>query len=166
MLAGAVAAAAQAHQIPTKVVVRAISRDAKVIGDGVGGARITIRDTATGKVLAEGVQKGGTGETARIMKEPRVRGEMVFGTSGAAAFTATLPLARPTRVEITAEGPLGFPQAMQRTSKTILLVPGQHIEGDGVLLEIHGFVIELLDPAKEFVAAGTGIPVRIRLTMT
>lgn len=129
---------------PTQITVRAISRDAKVIGDGVGGARITIRDVATGRVLASGVQRGGSGETKRIMQEPRTRGSVVYGTENAASFRATLDLDRPTRVEITAEGPLGYPQAMQRVSTTMLLLPGQHIEGEGVLLEIPGYIVDVL----------------------
>ena len=126
----------------TKITVRAVSRDAKVIGDGVGGARVTVRDIATGKVLASGVQTGGTGDTKRIMQTPRERHAAIYSTSGAASFTATLDLASPTRVEITAEGPLKYPQAMQRVSTTMLLVPGRHIEGDGVVLEIPGFIVD------------------------
>jgi hypothetical protein len=44
--------------VPTKVLVRAVSRDAKIIGDGVGGARITIRHATSGEVLAQGIQRG------------------------------------------------------------------------------------------------------------
>ena len=41
----------------TKVMIRAIARDAKVIGTHVGGARITVRDTATGEILAQWISK-------------------------------------------------------------------------------------------------------------
>ena len=126
----------------TKITVRAVSRDAKVLGDAVGGARITVRELATGKVLASGVQAGGTGDTARIMQTPRERHAKIYGTPGAASFTATLALTSPTRVEITAEGPLKYPQAMQRASTTMLLVPGRDIEGEGVVLEIPGFIVD------------------------
>lgn len=127
----------------TEVTVRAISRDAKVIGDGVGGARISIRDAESGELLASGIQTGGTGNTRRIMNEPRTRGSVVYGTEDAALFVAQLELAKPTQVEISAEGPLKYPQAMQRVSKTMLLIPGRHIRGEGVLLEIPGFIIDL-----------------------
>ncbi|HEV3486878.1 MAG TPA: hypothetical protein VG106_15815 [Vicinamibacterales bacterium] len=133
-----------ASATPTHITVRAVSRDAKVIGDGVGGAQITIRDVATGKILASGVQRGGSGETKRIMQEPRTRGSIVYGTESAASFRATLDLDRPTRVEITAEGPLQYPQAMQRVSTTMLVLPGQHIEGEGVVLEIAGYIVDIL----------------------
>lgn len=55
-------------------------------------------------------------------------------------------LERPTVVEVTAEGPLGTPQTTQRASKTLLLVPGQDVLGEGVLLEIHGFTVTFLAP--------------------
>ena len=163
--AGGLPAAAQA--IPTKVMVRAVSRDAKVIQDPVGGARITIREVATGTVLAQGVQQGRSGNTELIMVKPRARGATVYDTPGTAGFLATLQLARPTVVEITAEGPLGNPQATQRASKTLLLVPGQHLLGEGVLLEIHGFIVDLLAPvAGAEVRAGQPLPVRVKVTMT
>jgi hypothetical protein len=149
---------------PTNVTVRAVSRDAKVIGDGVGGVRITIRDAETGKVLATGVQTGGTGDTKRIMQEPRTRGVVVYGTDGAASFRTTLDLAHPTRVEITAEGPLKYPQAMQRASRTLLLLPGQHVEGEGLLLEIGGFIVDV--PAALTADAGQPLTVRAKVTMT
>ncbi|MDX1624744.1 MAG: hypothetical protein R3199_12280, partial [Gemmatimonadota bacterium] len=136
-------------QTPTEVVVRAVAKDAKVIGSGVGGARITIRDAATGEILAEGEQQGGTGNTDRIMRTPRDRGATVYGTEDAAAFRATLSLDVPTMVAIQAEAPLDFPHAIQRTEKTLTLVPGKHVRGEGVILELNGFIVEILDPGGE-----------------
>lgn len=158
---------AAAAGIPTKVVVRAVSRDAKVIGTNVGGARITIRDASTGMVLAEGVQKGGTGDTELIMIRPRARGSTVYNTPNAASFLATVMLERPTVVEVTAEGPLGTPQSTQRASKTLLLVPGQDVLGEGVLLEIHGFTVALLTPTEnDRVSVESELQVRAKVTMT
>jgi hypothetical protein len=152
---------------PTRVMVHAVSRDAKLLGTHVGGARITIREAATGKVLAEGVQQGGSGDTKRIMVEPHRRGTVLYDTSDAAGFLAPVTLDRPTVVEISAEGPLGHSQAMQRASKTLLLVPGEDVLGDGVVLEIHGFILEFLQPAEGArVRAGDAIPVRATMTMT
>ncbi len=153
--------------IPTKVMVRAVSRDAKVIGTNVGGARITIRDAASGTVLAEGIQKGGTGSTDLIMVRPRARGATIFDTAGTAGFLATLTLERPTIVEVTAEGPLGTPQSTQRVSKTLLLVPGQDVLGEGIILEIHGFTVDLLSPAADArVSVRSPVEVRATVTMT
>ncbi len=41
---------------------------------------------------------------------------------------------------------MGFPQATHSATKQMLLVPGQHIGGDGVVLELHGFIVEILEP--------------------
>lgn len=148
-----------AHAVPTTVTVRAISRDAKVIGTQVGGARIVIREVESGRVLAEGVQLGGTGDTRAIMVEPHARfGQEYAAGEGTAAFVATVDIDRPTMVEVSAVGPLKFPEAQQRTSKTLLLVPGQHITGEGILLEIHGFVIDVQEVTPE--------KVRMRMVMT
>lgn len=149
----------------TRVMVRAVSRDAKIIGSGVGGARITVRDATSGKVLAEGVQEGSTGDTRAIVTEPRERGADVYDTSGAAGFLAELDLDRPTRVRFEAEGPLGTPHATQQASKTMLLLPGRDVLGDGVILELHGFTVELLEPEVPASPSGDLLPVRARVTM-
>src|ERR1700676_3781556 len=91
----------------TKVMIRAIARDAKVIGTHVGGARITVRDVATGEILAQGMQQGGTGDTDVIMKKPHTRGMAVYNSTDASGYLAVLHLDKPTVVEISAEGPLG-----------------------------------------------------------
>jgi hypothetical protein len=149
----------------TKVMVRAIARDAKLIGKGVGGARITIKDVSSGQVLAQGMLQDGTGETALIIEKPRVRGEKIYDTPGASGFLAVLNLERPTVVEVTAEGPLGSPQATQRASKTLLLVPGEDVLGDGIVLEIHGFIVKTLAPQLDAKLA-VGSPFEVRATVT
>ncbi|MGH9943958.1 MAG: hypothetical protein ACRD9R_16560 [Pyrinomonadaceae bacterium] len=149
------------------MLVRAVSRDAKVIGTRVGGARITVREAATGKILAEGLQQGETGSTDLIMLQPRRRGAAVYDTPGAASFVAELALARPTVVEITAEGPLGASQAVRRVSKQMLVMPGQHVLGEGVLLEIHGLIVSLVaSPPADEARTGTSLDVRATVTLT
>jgi hypothetical protein len=138
--------AAQPAAKETKVMVRVIARDAKIIGKGVGGARVTIKEVSSGKVLAEGTLNDGTGDTTLIIEKPHVRGEKIYDTPGASGFLAVLKLERPTVVEVTAEGPLGSPEATQRSSKTLLLVPGEDVLGDGIVLEIHGFIVKTLSP--------------------
>ncbi len=157
------AAAAQqggGDPVPTRLQVRAAAHDAKVVGSGVGGARITVRDAATGEVLARGVQRGGTGDTGLIMRDPVERGEAIYDTRGTAGYTATLMLREPTRVEVTAEGPLAAPAASrERSSKTLWMLPGRHVEGQGLVLELHGFFVEILSPEA---GAATGGDVRVR----
>lgn len=152
-----------AHAESTKVTVHAVANNAKVMGTHVGGVRIVIQDAATGQVLAEGVQTGGTGDTGKIMS-PRAPGADVYGGEDTAAFTADLDLAVPTVVDITAYGPLGAPQATMKTSKRLLLVPGQNVDGDGVVLEMNGLRV-LITKAPVAAAPGAPIPVTAEVTM-
>lgn len=80
------------------------------------------------------------------MKRPRVRGAVVYATEDTAAYKTEVVLSEPTPVEIVAEGPLGFPQALQRTSKTTWLIPGEDVLGEGILLELHGFIVDIMTP--------------------
>ena len=156
---------AQPASKETKVMVRAIARDAKIIGKAVGGARITIKEVSSGKVLAEGMLQDGTGDTPLIMEKPHVRGEKIYDTPGASGFLAVLKLERPTVVEVTAEGPLGSAEATQRASKTLLLVPGEDILGDGIVLEIHGFIVKTLAPQLGS-KLKVGSPFEVKATVT
>ena len=136
-----------ADKIPTKIIVRVISKDAKVIGSGVGGALVRIKNLETGEILAQGKQEGGTGDTDRIMVQPRRRGEAVYGTPETALFQAEIPMSKPIQVEIYTEAPLAYPHAIQKGSKTLTLIPGKHILGEGVIIELDGLIVNLLEPA-------------------
>src|SRR4030042_2130312 len=94
-----------AEKVSTKMIVRVVSKDAKVIGSGVGGALVRIKNLETGEILAQGKQEGGTGDTDRIMVQPHKRGETLYGTPDAAFFQAEIPLEKPTQVEIYTEAP-------------------------------------------------------------
>lgn len=136
----------KAEATTTRLTIRAVARDAKIIGDGVGGAYIRVVNAATGEVLAEGRQEGGTGSTKLIMSTPRTRETSVFNSEGAAAFLAELRISEPTIVNVSATGPLGHPQAIHTATKQMMVVPGGHIEGDGVILELHGMIVEIQIP--------------------
>lgn len=137
-----------AAQTATTIRVRVVSHDAKIVGSGVGGARVYVKNAATDEVLAQGLQKGGTGNTTAIVVEPVSRGDAIYDTEGAAVFTAELELVEPTLLEFVGEGPLDFEHAIQRTTKTILAVPGEHILGNGVVLELNGFIVQMLEPEE------------------
>jgi len=159
----AMPATGQTEARETSVMVRVLARDAKLVGDAVGGARVTIADTRTGEVLAAGVTRGGTGDTEAIMTRRRERGASVFDTPGAAGWLAHFELMHPTLVEIAAEGPLGYPGIGARASKTLLLAPGAEIGGDGIVLELNGLIVEILDAERQ--DAGLVVPVRARVRM-
>ena len=138
-----------AEKVLTKVIVRVVSKDAKVIGSGVGGASVRIKNLETGEILAQGKQEGGTGDTDRIMVQPRRRGELLYGTPDAAFYQAGILLDKPTRVEIFTEAPLSYPHALQKGSKTLTLIPGRHILGEGVVVELNGLIVNILSPSTE-----------------
>lgn len=153
-------------QTPTRVLVRAVAHDAKLIGSDVGGARIMITDPATGSVLADGIQEGNTGDTRLIMTDRPPRHETMYDTPGAAHYTAELMLETPRVVDITAIGPLDNPDATTRTTKRMLLMPGRHVEGEGVILVLNGFSVDWLEPLpNNEPASGEPVPVRVRVTM-
>lgn len=159
-------AAFSAERILTKVIVRAVSKDAKVIGSGVGGAFVRIKNLETGEILAQGKQEGGTGDTDHIMVQPRRRGEPVFGTPDAASYQAEILLDKPTQVEVVAEAPLAYPHALQKGSKTITLIPGKHILGEGLIIELNGLIVNVLNPSpKEGLKRGEAVLVRAEIRM-
>jgi hypothetical protein len=130
----------------TDVLVRVVAHGAMVLGDEVGGARVTITDVATGQVLASGMQHGEAGDQNQIMRTPRMQGEPHYSTKSSGFFRTTLHLTKPTVVEISAQGPLAYPAAMQRATKTVLLVPGQDMTQDGIVLDLNGYIVKIETP--------------------
>ena len=125
----------------TDIHVRVLAKDAKFIGTGMGGMKVTIRAVQTRALLAEGVTRGGTGDTQRIMSKPHKRGAALT-TEDAAVFAAAVDIAQPTLIEVTVQGPLHYPHASQRVSLTHWLVPGRHLSGgDGLSITLPGFVV-------------------------
>ncbi|HEX5379307.1 MAG TPA: hypothetical protein VFW47_12065 [Phenylobacterium sp.] len=126
---------------PTHVMVRAQSLDAKFIGSQMGGVQVTLRDARTGKVLAKGLTRGGTGDTARIMRMPRERGAVIAG-GDTAGFDAVLDLKQPTLVKAEAFGPAGSPASAVQVSSSLWVIPGRDVAGDGWILTFPGLAIE------------------------
>jgi hypothetical protein len=161
--------------VPTKVVVRVIATGGKFLGDDVGGAQISIRDIASGELLATGVTHGGSGP-ADLMTQPITRTQPIpteDGENSAAYFGTTLLLDRPHLAEVSAVGPLIAPNPA-RASATVWLVPGQNLSaGNGtpdraLLLEIPGLLIDVLAPPAHYMAhkADVSKPFEIRANVT
>jgi hypothetical protein len=131
---------------PTTILVRVVAHGAMVLGKEVGGARVTITDLETKQVLATGIQQGEAGDQNQIMRTPHLMEEPVYSARPAAAFTTTLELRKPTFVEITAEGPLAHPAAMQQASQTLLLIPGHDLTNDGIVLHLYGYIVQIEHP--------------------
>lgn len=135
-------ASSPARAAPTEIVVRVISQDAKFVGDTMGGAEVVLRDATSGKVLAQGVTRGGTGDTALIMA---AKGRSpVRSSQTAAAFRTVIDISKPVLVRVDIRGPLSFPQTMQRASSERWLIPGQSAStGDGWVIELPGLAIRM-----------------------
>lgn len=132
--------------LPTTVLVRVVAHGAMVLGRDVGGARVTITDVANGHILATGLQQGESGDQNQIMRTPHMMEEPIYSSRPSAAFSTTLELQKPTLVEISAVGPLAYPAALQRTSQTLLLIPGQDLTNDGIVLHLHGYLVQIEHP--------------------
>ncbi len=159
------AAAWAADAAETRVVVRAKAHDAKFIGSSVGGLDVTVRDAVTGRVLAAGRIEGDTGDTARIMKTPAVRGKEL-STPGTARFVARLNISEPTKIKIALSGPLAGGSASRVESKTLWVLPGRHIEGDGVVFHLYGLIVQPLSPPPNYkLKLGSATPIRAWVTM-
>lgn len=131
---------------PTEITVRVLGKDSKFIGTSMGGARVILRDAETREILAKGVTSGSTGDTEKIMHEDR-GARALLSSKGSAHFTARLDLDEPRLIEAEAYGPLAQAQGANRASATQWVVPGAHITGgDGWVLELPGYVVDVLDP--------------------
>ncbi len=147
---------ASVHAEPTELKVRAIAKGAKYVGTSMGGVRIIVSDAATGQILAQGVTHGTTGDTQRLMKAELLR-RAARSTPEAAAFATTLDLDEPRQVRITAQGPLGQPQAMAEVSTTVWIAPGLHVTGgDAIELELPGFAVDVIQPVAHEVVRAPG----------
>ncbi len=143
----------------TEVMVRVQSKDAKFIGSSIGGAKILIKDAETGELLASGMTSGSTGDTGRIMEQAHSRNQRLSDEE-TAGFRAMLDLKEPVFVTVEAHAPYTKKQARVVSSTQLWLLPGKDISGDGLVLEVPGFVVDILSPQTHERTAG-GNPIQI-----
>ncbi|KQC02665.1 hypothetical protein [Pedobacter sp. Hv1] len=129
----------------TKIMVRAKARDAKFIGSSLGGAYVIIRNKTNQQILAEGKTSGSTGNTELIMKAVKTRESSIVDAQ-TAGFLAKIDIDEPTFVSIEVVSPFNHKQAQAKVSTELWLIPGKDILGDGIILEIPGFIIDILKP--------------------
>lgn len=136
----------------TQIDVRVIAKDGKYLGNDIGGALVTIHDVQTGELLAHGSTNGGSG-VANLMDIPLPR-YAVLPVDEASVFTATLDLTEPKLIRVTAYGPQAAQQSANTVSQTQWVYPGKNIvggaKGGGLLLEIPGLVVQVLNPPTHF----------------
>lgn len=131
--------------IETQVIVRVKAKDAKFVGSSVGGAYVIIRNSLTGEILSQGKTEGSTGNTSLIMSTPQERG-INISDENTSKFLANLDIDEPIFVRIEAYSPLNKKQAQALISTELWVIPGKHILGDGVVLEVSGFIVDILKP--------------------
>lgn len=154
-----------AAAVPTTLLVRAQAKDAKFIGSSIGGARILVKETSTGKIMADGFTNGSTGNTRQIMQEPHTR-HQPLADAETAGFTALLDIDAPVFVTVEAHAPWSQPQARIKVETQLWIIPGKNISGDGLVLEFPGFVVDILSPqTHESIAAGKAIPITANVVM-
>ena len=129
----------------TDVMIRAQSKDAKFIGTSIGGAKVIVKNAETGEILAEGMTEGSTGDTDKIVKDPITRGKQLTDED-TAGFLAQLDIDEPTFVTVEVIAPWNKKQARVTSSTQLWVIPGKNITGDGVVLEVPGFVVDILSP--------------------
>ncbi|MBI5117068.1 hypothetical protein HZA56_11395 [Candidatus Poribacteria bacterium] len=153
--------------VPTQVTVRVLSKGAKFVGTSMGGAFVVIKDMSTGEVLAKGRTEGSTGNTGSIMRTPRTAGEPYLSDGDSAKFNATIDVDSPVYVEISAYGPGAQKQSANKVSITQWILPGKDIVvGDAILLELPGFVVDILSPPSHVMFGGVPQSVKIRANVT
>lgn len=148
----------------TKIVVRTKAKDAKFIGTSMGGSMIILRDALTDEILAKGLTNGGTGNTDLIMNDPQKRTTDI--TTGSAFYEASLYLSKPQFITIQAIAPVNHEEARVFAQTQVWLVPGKHMDGAGITLEIPGFVVDGLYPqTHQGFSLGTDKTVEIKANM-
>jgi hypothetical protein len=136
----------QSHaQTTTKVVIRARAKDAKFIGTPIGGALVVVKNDLTGEILAKGLTTGASGNTDLLLKKPITRGQALTDST-TAKFVANVNITEPTFVDIDVVAPVNRRNGSVKASTQVWLIPGKDILGDGIILEIPGFILDVLYP--------------------
>lgn len=132
-------------QESTKLTIRALAKDAKFIGTGIGGAYIIVKNHDTQEVLAKGYTTGSSGNTELVVTKPKVRHERITDDK-TAKFVAVLNISEPLLVDIEAIAPFNRKSASIKATTQVWAIPNKDVLGDGIILEIPGFVVDILSP--------------------
>lgn len=138
----------------TRLVVRAIACDGKFLGPDAGGAWITVKDPATGRVYADGLVTGTSSGPADLMTVAQTRYTPIAPDADTPKLDITIDLDTPTLLEISAEGPWKLKEqgvGMNRVVMTQTVLPGVGLVDDnpiptGFLIQIPGLAVTLESP--------------------
>lgn len=79
------------------------------------------------------------------MRTPLIRGNSIVDGQ-TAKFLATINIDEPSFISIEVPSPINNKQASAKVSTELWLISGKHILGNGIILEIPGFRIDILKP--------------------
>lgn len=150
-------------QEETSIMIRAKAKDAKFIGTSMGGAKIIVRNARTDEILDQGITKGSTGNTQKIFSTDRKRYEPI-STENTAGFLAKLKIEEPVFVTIEAHAPLNQTGAAITATTQLWVIPGKDMLDDGIVLEIPGFVVDILSPMVHSKVNGN-LQIKARIVM-
>lgn len=148
----------------TSILIRVQARGGKFLGPDIGYSNITVRNVATGELLAQSVaagdsgQIGGSGATPPpvnpsngvVLTEP-LTPTWIWPTPGdpspTAGFLANFDLEAPALVEIAAAGISNGISDQYVTSVRMWLWPGAQLTTEpGLVLEMPGLAVRILAP--------------------
>ncbi len=138
-------ASSKLHAEETRLLIRVKANDAMFIGTLMGGAYVQVKDARSGEVLADGRTMGRVGNFVRVMKIPLARG-VRLSEEETAAFTAVLDISSPTFVEVAAYGPDEYGRSEPLGTTKLWLLPGVHIEKEGLIMELSGLLVDVASP--------------------
>ena len=140
----------------TKLTIRAKAKDAKFIGTGIGGAYVIVRNNATGEILDQGYTTGSSGDTELIMNTPIAR-NTALADDNTAKFEAQLHINEPVFVDVEVIAPFNRKAASVKATTQLWAIPGKHILGDGIILDIPGYILDIQYPATHQVISATAL---------
>lgn len=140
----------------TKIVIRAKAKDAKFIGTGIGGAYVIVRNNTTGEILDQGYTTGSSGDTELLMNTPLER-NTTLTNDGTAKFEAELDIREPVFVDVEVIAPYNRKAASVKATTQLWAIPGKHILGDGIILDIPGYILDIQQPSTHQVIRATSL---------
>jgi hypothetical protein len=154
----------------TRIQVRIQAKGGKYLGDDIGGAWVTVRNSQTGELLASGVTSGDSGSISdeyvpnasrRAIVTPGNPRQIhwVVALPTTSHFSAELALDHPAMLEIAVYGAIGGLQTAHKAVATTWAVPGGDVIAD---IELSGLLVQVLEPSTHLQLPKTGSVVQLK----
>jgi hypothetical protein len=159
----------------TRILVRIQAKGGKYLGDDIGGAWVTVRNSQTGELLASGVTSGDSGSISdeyvpnasqRAIVTPGNPRQIhwVVALPTTSHFSAELALDHPAMLEIAVYGAIGGLQTAHKAVATAWAVRGSEVIAD---IEISGLLVQVMEPTTHLQLPKTGstVPLKANVAM-